>query len=62
MTKKDEKIIKFLQVLVGNIPKSKWKNGKIFIMSTNKEYDTLKEYFEKQMKEIFDLDVEVNVK
>lgn len=59
MTKKDEKIIKFLQVLVGNIPKSKWKNGKIFIMSTNKEYDTLKEYFEKQMKEIFDLDVEV---
>ena len=62
MTKKDEKIIKFLQVLIGNIPKSKWKNGKIFIMSTNKEYDTLKEYFEKQMKEIFDLDVEVNVK
>lgn len=62
MTKKDEKIIKFLQVLTGMIPKSKWKNGKIFIMSTNKEYDTLKEYFEKQMKEIFDLDVEVNVK
>ena len=62
MTKKDEKIIKLLQVLVGNIPKSKWKNGKIFIMSNNKEYDTLKEYFEKQMKEIFDLDVKVNVK
>ncbi len=62
MTKKDEKIIKFLQVLTGMIPKSKWKTGKIFIMSTNKEYDTLKEYFEKQMKEIFDLDVEVNVK
>lgn len=62
MIKKDEKIIKLLQVLVGNIPKSKWKNGKIFIMSTNKEYDTLKEYFEKQMKEIFDLDVKVNVK
>lgn len=28
MTKKDEKIIKFLQVLVGNIPKSKWKKWK----------------------------------
>lgn len=62
MTKKDEKIIKFLHVLTGMIPKSKWKTGKIFIMDTNKEYDTLKEYFEKQMKEIFDLDVEVNVK
>lgn len=61
MTKKDEKIIKFLQVLTGMIPKSKWKNGKILIMSTNKEYDSLKEYFEKQMKEIFGLDVEVNV-
>lgn len=59
MIKKDEKIIKFLQVLTGMIPKSKWKNGKILIMSTNKEYDTLKEYFEKQMKEIFDLDVKV---
>lgn len=62
MTKKDEKIINFLQVLVGSIPKSKWIRNGVYIMSTNKSYDTLKEYFEKQMKEIFDLDVTVNIK
>ena len=62
MTKKDEKIIDFLQVLTGMIPKSKWVRNGVYIMSTNKSYDTLKDYFEKQMKEIFDLDVTVNIK
>lgn len=62
LCERDEKIINFISVLMNRISKSKWKNEGVYNIETNKNYDTLKEYFESQMKELFNLDVTLNIK
>lgn len=62
LCERDEKIIKFIQVLVNLVPKSKLTKNGISSLTTDESYDTVEKYFESKMKELFNLDVTLNIK
>lgn len=62
LCERDEKIIKFIQVLVNLVPKSKWTKNGISSLTTDESYDTVEKYFESKMKELFNLDITLNIK
>lgn len=62
LCERDEKIIKFIQVLVNLVPKSKWIKNGILSLTTNESYDTVEKYFESKMKELFNLNITLNIK
>lgn len=62
LCERDEKIIKFIQVLVNLVPKSKWTKNGISSLTTDKSYDTVEKYFESKMKELFNLNITLNIK
>ena len=62
LCERDEKIIKFIQVLVNLVPKSKWTKNGVSSLTTDESYDTVEKYFESKMKELFNLDVTLNIK
>lgn len=62
LCERDEKIIKFIQVLVNLVPKSKLTKNGISSLTTDESYDTVEKYFESKMKELFNLDITLNIK